>query len=72
MKRYRYGIMGKQFDILPTLTIRWFIGYEGKRKFDICFSWLRFFIQTNNFGIDAREKWKTVQKAIEIATQSQF
>lgn len=35
MKWYRAGIMRKQFDILPTIFVRWFIGYQGTRKFDI-------------------------------------
>ena len=66
MKRTRQGIMRKQFDILPTLTIRWFIGFEGKRKFDIGCSWLCFYAQTNNFGRDRMKSWKMQQKELEI------
>lgn len=52
MKGIRHGIMRKKFDLLPVIQIRWFIGFEGKRKFDICFSWLCFYAQTNNYGKD--------------------
>lgn len=66
MKRIRSGIMRKQFDILPTLTIRWFIGYEDKRKFDIGCSWLCFYAQTNNFGRDRMKAWERQQKELGI------
>lgn len=61
MKRFRYGIMRKNFDVLPTLYIRWFIGFDGTRKFDLGCSWLCFFIQSNNYG---RDGWLHHQQQI--------
>lgn len=66
MKWYRAGIMRKQFDILPTLKIRWFIGFEETRKFDIGCSWLCFYAQTNNFGRDGMKTWEMQQKEFRI------
>lgn len=62
MKWYRAGIMRKQFDILPTIFVRWFIGYQGTRKFDIGCSWLCFYFQTNQYGKDAMKGRELKQK----------
>ena len=66
MKRIRIGIMSKQFDVLPTLTIRWFISYEGTLKFDIGCSWLCFYAQTTNFRRDRLKELEMLQNEFRI------
>lgn len=45
----RFGI-GRFFDFLPTISIKWFNDTHGKRHFDLFVSWFCFYSQTTNFG----------------------
>lgn len=66
----RYGT-GRFFDILPTISVKWF--YDKKRKihFDFALTWLCFFIITTNFGrclvreIEEQNKHSQITKPIQ-------
>lgn len=64
MKKIRYG-KRKRFEILPSVAIRWYVGIDCRRHFDICFSWLVFYVTTNNEGINAYKNYTMMQERLK-------